>query len=34
MLNLLTAQRQQKRLAPTEQPLADGSAQQFPFTPN
>jgi choline-sulfatase len=34
MLNLLTAQRQQKRLAPTEQPWADGSAQQFPFTPN
>jgi choline-sulfatase len=34
MLNLLTAQRQQKRLAPTEQPWADGSAQQFPFTPS
>ena len=34
MAKLLDAQRAAKRLTPTIQPWADGTMQQFPFTPN
>ncbi|MDO8309321.1 MAG: sulfatase-like hydrolase/transferase [Actinomycetota bacterium] len=34
MAKLLQAQRNAKRLAPVQEPWADGSAQQFPFTPS
>ena len=34
MQDLLNVQRAKKRLAPTMQPWADGTAQQFPFTPS
>ena len=34
MAALLNAERTAKRLAPTEQPWADGTMQQFPFVPN
>ncbi len=34
MAKLLDAQRAAKRLTPTQQPWADGTMQQFPFTPN
>ncbi len=34
LASLLSAQRTAKRLTPTIQPWADGSMQQFPFTPN
>ncbi|HBJ73405.1 MAG TPA: hypothetical protein DDY88_06830 [Actinobacteria bacterium] len=30
---LLAEQRSAKRLTPTQQPWADGTAQQFPYTP-
>jgi hypothetical protein len=33
MAALLAAERKAKRLTPLEQPYADGSMQQFPFTP-
>jgi choline-sulfatase len=34
MVNLLATERSIKRLTPVIEPWADGSAQQFPFTPN
>ena len=34
MAKMLDEQRAAKRLTPTQQPWADGTAQQFPFTPN
>ena len=34
MVNLLATERSVKRLTPVIEPWADGSAQQFPFTPN
>jgi choline-sulfatase len=34
MVNLLNIQRTTHRLTPVTEPWADGSAQQFPFTPN
>jgi hypothetical protein len=34
MAKLLDVQRAAKRLTPTQQPWADGTMQQFPFTPN
>ena len=34
MQTLLNSQRNEKRLSPTMQPWADGTAKQFPFTPS
>ncbi len=34
MAKLLGEQRNAKRLTPVQQPWADGSTQQFPFTPS
>ena len=34
MVALMTKERTVKRLTPDQAPWADGSAQQFPFTPN
>jgi choline-sulfatase len=34
MVALMTKERTVKRLTPDQEPWADGSAQQFPFTPN
>lgn len=34
MVTLMTKERTAKRLTPQEEPWADGTAQQFPFTPN
>ncbi|MDQ5975947.1 MAG: Sulfatase-like hydrolase/transferase, partial [Actinomycetota bacterium] len=34
MAKLLQAQRDAKRLTPLQEPWADGSTQQFPFTPS
>ncbi len=34
MVNLLAAERSAKRLTPVQAPWANGTAQQFPFTPN
>jgi choline-sulfatase len=34
LVTLLSQQRSAKRLTPTQQPWADGSTQQFPFTPD
>lgn len=34
MSKLLGVERSAKRLTPTQQPWADGTSQQFPFTPS
>jgi hypothetical protein len=34
MVQLLAAERKVKRLTPVIEPWANGTAQQFPFTPN